>query len=121
MTGSDEHHILNPNSNEDPSKREGKHPLEYIIAVFLVLTFIATSIAACYTRKQWITADDAEKRSLRAYLIAKNARFSRNKDGTLEYGRTREDGSRELLILYDVINEGVTEVDPDRETAGAVF
>ena len=26
----------------------------------------------------------------------------------MEYGRTREDGSRELLILYDVINEGIT-------------
>jgi hypothetical protein len=95
-------------NGKDPPKRDRKHPLDYFIAFFLVLTFIATAFAACYTRKQWITADDAEKRSLRAYLIAENARFSRNKDGTLEYGHTQGDGSRELLVLYDVINEGVT-------------
>jgi hypothetical protein len=35
------------------SKKEGKHPLEYFIAV---LTFIATAFAVYYTREQWLTA-----------------------------------------------------------------
>jgi hypothetical protein len=50
------------------SKKEGKHPLEYFIAVFLVLTFIATAFAAYYAREQWLTAVDNEKRQLRAYV-----------------------------------------------------
>jgi hypothetical protein len=64
-----------PDSNNpnECSKKEGKHPLEYFIAVFLVLTFIATAIAACYTRQQWLTADDTEKKQLRAYVGLKRS------------------------------------------------
>ena len=49
-------------------KREGKHPLEWMIFGFVVLTFLATATAAWYTRKQWTTAEDAERRSLRPYV-----------------------------------------------------
>ena len=61
-----------PDSNnpEQCSNKERKHPLEYFIAGFLVLTFVATAIAAYYTRLQSLTADDTEKRSLRAYILA---------------------------------------------------
>ncbi len=61
-----------PDSNtpEECSKREGRHPLEYFIAVFLVLTFIATGTAAYYTRQQWLTSQDTEIRQLRAYVFA---------------------------------------------------
>jgi hypothetical protein len=52
-----------------------KHPLDYLIFLFLVLTAVGTLAAACYTRSQWLTAQeqlavmtDTEKRQLRAYL-----------------------------------------------------
>jgi len=44
--------------------------LENMIFPFVVVTAIATACAARYTYKQWLTADDAEKRSLRAYVVA---------------------------------------------------
>jgi hypothetical protein len=34
----------------------------------LIFTLIATAVAACYTKKQWETADDTERRGLRSYL-----------------------------------------------------
>jgi hypothetical protein len=49
-------------------KTEPKHWLEYAIFVFVVATAAATGAAACYTRQQWLTALDQEKRSLRAYV-----------------------------------------------------
>jgi hypothetical protein len=55
--------------NREWSQYEKKHPLEYAIAILLALTMIATGVAACYTKKQWETAADAEKRTLRAYVI----------------------------------------------------
>jgi hypothetical protein len=68
MVESTEHCDPNPNGNHGCAQRERKHPLEYAIFAFLVLTFVATSFAACYTRNQWITADDTEKRQIRAYV-----------------------------------------------------
>jgi hypothetical protein len=53
--------------NHPSAKAEGKHWLDYAIFAFVILTAIGTSFAAFYTRQQWITADDAELRSLRAY------------------------------------------------------
>jgi len=44
--------------------------LELLIFPFIVVTAIATTCAARYTYKQWFTADDLEKRSLRAYIIS---------------------------------------------------
>jgi hypothetical protein len=73
-----------PNSNDHSdrgnSKKETPHPLEWIIGVLLLFTLIATSVAACYTRKQWITADDQERRSLRAYVFVESATIL-NADG----------------------------------------
>jgi len=43
--------------------------LNWLTLVFLVLTSIATAVAAWYTWKQWITADDTEKRQVRAYAF----------------------------------------------------
>jgi hypothetical protein len=63
--------LTNPNARDSHtnSNSDKKHPLDWWIFIFLVFTFIATATAACYTRKQWITADDSEKRSLRAYVM----------------------------------------------------
>ncbi len=62
----------NPNSGNSEARRayEKKHPLDVWIFVFLVFTFLATSAAAYFTGKQWLTADDQERRSLRAYVTA---------------------------------------------------
>lgn len=49
-------------------KPEGKHWLEYAIFVFVVATALATTAAAYYTRRQWLTGQDTEQRQLRAYV-----------------------------------------------------
>jgi hypothetical protein len=63
------------NSDQDSPKPEPKHWLEFAIFAFVVGTTIATAIAAYYTSWQWDaanrqanTANDTEKRSLRAYV-----------------------------------------------------
>jgi hypothetical protein len=59
-----------------------KHPMEWILesGIFLLLlgTLVATAFAACYTRNQWLTAQDqlgvakdTEIRQLRAYLYVR--------------------------------------------------
>lgn len=60
---------VNASFHKSNGSREQKHPLEWFIGILLLFTLIATSVAACYTRRQWITAEDNEKRSLRAYII----------------------------------------------------
>jgi hypothetical protein len=50
------------------AKPEPKHWLEYAIFIFVIGTALATGAAAYYTRQQWLTAVDQEKRSLRAYV-----------------------------------------------------
>jgi hypothetical protein len=75
------------------------------------LTLIAATgaiVAACYTRQQWITADDTEKRQLRAYIVVTAARFGKDETmGKFKRGICNGD-SCELLIYYDVSNEGIT-------------
>jgi hypothetical protein len=56
-------------SHQESGFEEKKHPLEWVIAFMLFGTLVATSIAACYTKKQWETAADQEQKSLRAYII----------------------------------------------------
>lgn len=55
------------------TEHEKKHPLEWAIFVFVVITAVATSAAACFTRQQWLTASDQEHRSLRAYIMLDRA------------------------------------------------
>lgn len=55
-------------ADKPQAKPEPKHWLEYAIFVFVIATALATGAAAYYTRQQWLTAADQEKRSLRAYL-----------------------------------------------------
>jgi hypothetical protein len=88
--------------------RGRKHPLDYAIAVFVVLTALATGFAACYTRRQWLTMDDTEKRQLRAYVIVSSARFAKDESGNIKYGVVSASGAKELMIYYDVSNEGTT-------------
>jgi hypothetical protein len=58
----------------------------------VVVTAIATSVAAYYTTKQWETAQDQERRSLRAYL------------GIANYKVDRAEGA----ITFDIANGGQT-------------
>jgi hypothetical protein len=48
---------------------ERKHPLDWAVFVLLLLTTVATGFAAYYTHNQWMTAQDTEKRQLRAYIL----------------------------------------------------
>jgi len=67
----------------------------------------ATSAAVIEARKQVNVAEDTEKRQLRAYLIATGVRFERDAAGQLKLGQ-EQNGSYELLIDYDIVNEGIT-------------
>lgn len=57
------------------AKAEAKHWLEYAIFIFVIATAVATGAAAYYTRQQWLTAEDQERRSLRAYISAKIEKY----------------------------------------------
>jgi hypothetical protein len=72
--------IWNRKTNKMPAyykycytKPENKHWLEYAIFLFVIITAVATSYAACYTRKQWEVASDQERRQLRAYAFVEKA------------------------------------------------
>jgi hypothetical protein len=85
-----------------------KHWLDYATAGFAFVAAIAACFAAGFTGWQAWIAKDGEHRQLRAYLIAKGARFDRDQAGQLKFGRTLADGRSELLILYDLSNDGAT-------------
>jgi hypothetical protein len=55
----------------------------------------------------WV-ARDTEQRSLRAYLVIESARFAVEDSGQFSLGEKDEGGNRELLVYYNVSNEGVT-------------
>jgi hypothetical protein len=60
----------NPDANKTDRSGDDKKrsTLEWANFVLLFLAFIATAAAAYFTGQQWITADDTEKRQLRAYV-----------------------------------------------------
>ena len=59
-----------PNAPDPKCAAKGEKITGFKIAEFVLLVFVffATATAAVYTRKQWLTADDSEKRDLRAYV-----------------------------------------------------
>jgi hypothetical protein len=59
-----------PTTNDEykRSQRKSKHWLEYAIFGFVIVTALATGYAAYYTKNQWVTMEDSEKRQLRAYV-----------------------------------------------------
>jgi hypothetical protein len=58
-----------PQTNDQQhGAKDNKHWLEYAIFIFVVLATIGTVAAAYYARQQWLTAQDTEKRQLRAYV-----------------------------------------------------
>ncbi len=67
-------------SDSQNCKTSKKHPLDWAIAIFLLFTLIATSIAACYTKRQWETAVDNEQRQVRAYVFLKDIEFEKRND-----------------------------------------
>jgi hypothetical protein len=75
--------------------------LEKSAVAIAVLAFLAAA------GQGWI-ARDTEKRSLRANVVVTGAHFARDEAGQLKRGLPGSNNSRELLIYYDVSNEGVT-------------
>ena len=65
----DKHRTPATTSHQESGREEKKHPLQWIIAFMVFGTLVAASIAARYTEKQWETAADQERKSLRAYII----------------------------------------------------
>lgn len=96
-----------PQCDQAAPERERKHWLEYAIFAFVILTAAATAAAAWYARQQSLIAADTEQRQLRAYVVVTAARFATDEAGHFKFGLTNSVG-RELLIYYDVSNEGVT-------------
>ena len=82
--------------------------LDYVTTISACIAAVGAIAAAVFTWWQASIAKDAEVRQLRAYLIVKSAKFARDETGSLKFGRVGQDGSAELLIYYDVSNEGVT-------------
>lgn len=80
---------IHVSAHQDFNRREEKHPLEWAIAIMLFFTLLATGTAAYYSRQQWLTADDQEKRTLRAYISARIEKYpdisSDNLDFTVVY------------------------------------
>jgi hypothetical protein len=58
-------------ANEKYASKDQKHWLEYAIFVFVVLTAFGTVPAACYTRRQWLTADETMKRLIKTNVAIK--------------------------------------------------
>jgi hypothetical protein len=94
--------------------RAEKHPMEWFLesGIFLLLLFtlIATSVAACYTRKQWLTADDSEKRDLRAYVYLETHTVPFPRDGTpnryavaLKLTNNGKTWARKLIVSHNVV------------------
>jgi hypothetical protein len=99
--GSEKHSDPKPCADQSSRHYETKkHPLDFGIFILLFFTLIATSIAACYTRKQWLTADDAEKQQLRAFVIS-------NKIQIINYG-ARENRALEWEVSAIIENTGNT-------------
>jgi hypothetical protein len=73
----------------------------------LLLAF-GTIVLATFSLIQICDFRDQERRQLRAYVIAKSARFARDEAGKLKFGLVSAAGAKELLIYYDVSNEGIT-------------
>jgi len=57
-----------PRGNEIRARRERKHPLDYLILFFVMVTAGATGFAAYYTGWQWATARDTLVVSERAFV-----------------------------------------------------
>ena len=60
--------IAAPKPNKEQNDTSGKNHLYDPYFWLLLITAIVTSIAACFTGNQWLTAVDSEKRQLRAYV-----------------------------------------------------
>jgi hypothetical protein len=68
-------------STDDPNglfpkvTAEARHWLEYGIFAFVVVTAVATAMAAWYTRREWESSVDNGHRQLRAYVFPDQASF----------------------------------------------
>jgi hypothetical protein len=81
---------------------EKKHPLEWAIFILLLLTLIATSFAALYTRNQWMTAVDALHASQRPWVFAESVK------SISQYKSLANDGRFSILSEIVVKNYGTS-------------
>src|ERR1700733_10969011 len=69
--------MLMPRSDSDAklSKVTGepRHWIEYGVLAFVIITAVATAMAAWYTRKEWQSSVDNGHRQLRAYVFPDQA------------------------------------------------
>jgi hypothetical protein len=54
---------------------EPRHWIEYGVLVFVIITAVATAMAAWYTRKEWQSSVDNGHRQLRAYVFPDQAKL----------------------------------------------
>jgi hypothetical protein len=95
-----------PSKNQNAPQPERKHWLEYAIFGFVILTALATGCAAWYARQQWLTAEDNEKRSLRAYVFVESATLVT--ENGMPKGLRVDGKNTELFVNYKLVNVGQT-------------
>jgi hypothetical protein len=96
-------------SSEHKSKNDHvTQILAWVAAAAGALAAVAGIASAILSGWQAWIAKDNEHRQLRAYVIVTAARFAKDDSGRLQYGLTDAQGRHELLIYYDVVNEGQT-------------
>jgi hypothetical protein len=66
---------------------EPRHWLEYGVFGFVFITALATSMAAYYTREEWLTSLDNGRRQLRAYVFPEQASLSWEGTGTATFAK----------------------------------
>jgi hypothetical protein len=69
---------------------EARHWIEYAVLAFVIITAVATAMAAWYTRKEWQSSIDNGHRQLRAYAFPDQA--------TLEWEGTGKPTVAEIVI-----------------------
>jgi hypothetical protein len=97
---------------EDSQKGRPEHDSETLkwtkrtglgVGIYTLITLGIGAIGFCAL----LTAQDTERRQLRAYIIATKAEFERNDKGAIKLG-DGANGLHPLLIDYELQNEGVT-------------
>src|SRR4051812_34487334 len=100
MPRRDEHSMPQGAGDQECADRGPKHPLDYWIFGFVVLTFFATAMAAFFTGQQWLTANQAMIVSERAFVHS----------GEISYTPTitKSTGMKYLMTTIILVNSGNT-------------
>lgn len=92
-------------SSPERKNSAGKRSHTWLEKLTLFIAVLAFGVAS---RQAWVASDN-EYKTLRAYVLVTDVRFAKDEaDGKYKFGRSFENGTHELLIYYDVVNEGRT-------------